>query len=201
MPELILASSDPVFLHALREALEPDWRIHTGPPAESLSGAAVLVADVRHDNKLINNDYPMLLVGTSEESKASECWLAPPFSLAELRNRLQLLLSRGYTVAQSGRMVTPGVVFWAAERRIGGSVSVMLTEKETLLLSCLLDAEGQSVRREEVLQRVWGYSAEADTHTLETHIYRLRAKLKELGLEAMIETTPDGYALAGLTSE
>lgn len=55
-----------------------------------------------------------------------------------------------------------------------------LTEKEALLLSQLLRAHPQACPRERLLKEVWGMQAAVETHTLETHIYRLRQKLGEL---------------------
>lgn len=55
-----------------------------------------------------------------------------------------------------------------------------LTEKETSILEVLYRAQGHLVRRSDLLDRVWGYSAAVTTHTLETHIYRLRQKLEDV---------------------
>jgi len=53
---------------------------------------------------------------------------------------------------------------------------IRLTEKETQLLE-YLGRSDQPVPREELLAAIWGYDGRIDTHTLETHIYRLRRKL------------------------
>ena len=58
--------------------------------------------------------------------------------------------------------------------------AVALTEKESLLLSVLAHAYPNSVPREQLLKEVWSYGEDAETHTLETHVYRLRAKLGAL---------------------
>jgi hypothetical protein len=62
-----------------------------------------------------------------------------------------------------------------------GQPSVTLTDKEVDILSYLAkcSASGATVKREELLRRVWGYSEGVDTHTLETHVYRLRQKIEE----------------------
>jgi len=57
---------------------------------------------------------------------------------------------------------------------------IRLTEKETHLLEYLGRSKGP-VAREELLAAIWGYDARIDTHTLETHIYRLRRKLDPKG--------------------
>lgn len=54
---------------------------------------------------------------------------------------------------------------------------IALTEKECALLAALAKVQPHTVTREALLADVWGMSAEIDTHTLETHIYRLRSKL------------------------
>ena len=52
--------------------------------------------------------------------------------------------------------------------------------------------------RETLLKEVWGMEADLNTHTLETHIYRLRAKLRELSGNDIIEAFEGGYRLAGV---
>ncbi|HEY8190176.1 MAG TPA: winged helix-turn-helix domain-containing protein, partial [Micavibrio sp.] len=53
------------------------------------------------------------------------------------------------------------------------STTIRLTEKERDILLLLLDAVPQSVTRQHMLDAVWGYASGVETHTLETHIYRL----------------------------
>ncbi len=73
---------------------------------------------------------------------------------------------------------------------------IKLTEKETAILKFLYRAGGQSVSREALLGEVWGYNAAVNTHTLETHIYRLRQKIEETPREArIVMTDPGGYRL------
>ena len=54
-----------------------------------------------------------------------------------------------------------------------------LTEKETAILRYLYRAGQKPVSRETLLQEVWGYNSGVTTHTLETHIYRLRQKVEK----------------------
>ncbi|MFC5069625.1 response regulator transcription factor [Flaviflagellibacter deserti] len=73
---------------------------------------------------------------------------------------------------------------------------VRLTEKETSILRYLYRAGGKVIGREELLQEVWGYNAEVTTHTLETHIYRLRQKIeKNPSNAALLVTEAGGYKL------
>lgn len=76
---------------------------------------------------------------------------------------------------------------------------VRLTEKETAILKYLYRSGAKSVGRDELLTEVWGYNSGVTTHTLETHIYRLRQKI-ELGdgKAKILVTDSDGYRLSGV---
>jgi DNA-binding response OmpR family regulator len=73
---------------------------------------------------------------------------------------------------------------------------IRLTEKETKILRYLYRAGGKPTPREELLTEVWGYNAGVTTHTLETHIYRLRQKIEaDPGAARLLVTGPGGYRL------
>jgi DNA-binding response OmpR family regulator len=61
---------------------------------------------------------------------------------------------------------------------LGDKTRVELTEKEVDILKCLINSGEEAVDRDELLKQVWNYSSDVTTHTLETHIYRLRQKLE-----------------------
>jgi DNA-binding response OmpR family regulator len=67
-----------------------------------------------------------------------------------------------------------------------------LTEKETAILRFLYRAGDQVVPRETLLREVWGYNAAVTTHTLETHIYRLRQKIETDPAQAQLLVTESG---------
>lgn len=69
---------------------------------------------------------------------------------------------------------------------------VRLTEKETAIIKFLLRSGEQIVSRDVLLQDVWGYNANVTTHTLETHIYRLRQKIERDPAHAEILVTQGG---------
>ncbi|HEY1711015.1 MAG TPA: response regulator transcription factor [Rhizomicrobium sp.] len=72
---------------------------------------------------------------------------------------------------------------------------IRLTEKETNILKFLYRA-GETVPRETLLHEVWGYNPAVTTHTLETHIYRLRQKIEASpGLAQILVTESGGYRL------
>lgn len=73
---------------------------------------------------------------------------------------------------------------------------IRLTEKETSILKYLYRSGERVVSRETLLHEVWGYNAGVTTHTLETHIYRLRQKIeKDAAHPAILVTEAGGYKL------
>jgi len=75
---------------------------------------------------------------------------------------------------------------------------IRLTEKEANILKYLYRAGGKPVPRDELLHEVWGYNPAVTTHTLETHVYRLRQKIEPDPAHARILITESGgYRLQG----
>ena len=118
--------------------------------------------------------------------------------LAQGPYRLQELLTR----IRSAQEEVPqtlgfhGFVFQPRTRTLAHKASVLdLTDKESQLLQALLQAPQMTLSREALLKNIWGIEAGLNTHTLETHIYRLRAKFKELSGSEMIAATDKGYTM------
>ena len=72
---------------------------------------------------------------------------------------------------------------------------IILTEKEIQLLELFLDKK-KPISKDNILSAVWNYSSDADTHTVETHIYRLRKKINYKFMdEKFILNSKAGYYL------
>jgi DNA-binding response OmpR family regulator len=69
---------------------------------------------------------------------------------------------------------------------------VRLTEKEAAIIKYLYRAERKVVTRDVLLEEVWGYNSGVTTHTLETHVYRLRQKIERDPSNAEILVTESG---------
>jgi DNA-binding response OmpR family regulator len=78
-----------------------------------------------------------------------------------------------------------------------GQKKIRLTEKEAAILKYLYRVGNKTVSRETLLGEVWGYNAAVTTHTLETHIYRLRQKIEtDPAHTRLLITEPGGYRLS-----
>ena len=81
-----------------------------------------------------------------------------------------------------------------SRRLIKNDISLELTEKEIELIELL--NKKSFTKKKEILSTIWKYSSDADTHTVETHIYRLRKKIKEIfDDEIFIKSEKKGYTI------
>jgi len=76
-----------------------------------------------------------------------------------------------------------------------GKLSLKLTERETDMILFLINSK-KPVNVETLEKEIWQHSSELETHTVETHIYRLRKKIKtEFGNDELIKSNKDGYTI------
>lgn len=141
---------------------------------------------------------PVLLLGAGAEDWEVTETLPLPVRLGALLARLRYYLNLRQGLAQNC-VSWQGHMIDGAQKLIQfGAVEQVLTEKETAIL-LLLAESAQPWSRDDLLREIWGYDASIDTHTLETHIYRLRRKLAALAGGGDIVTTPNGYLLSCAT--
>ena len=130
------------------------------------------------------------------ESGAND-YVTKPFRFAVLLARVRTLL-RQYETSEDAVFTIGPYTFRPSSKlllNLNGS-KIRLTEKETSILRRLYRAGQRSVPRQTLLQEVWGYNSEVTTHTLETHIYRLRQKIeKDAIVPAILITELGGYRL------
>ena len=82
---------------------------------------------------------------------------------------------------------------------LGEKTKVELTEKEVDILQCLINSGQETVDRDTLLKTVWNYSPDVTTHTLETHIYRLRQKLEiDASIPRLIISKDGGFTIGSL---
>ncbi len=147
----------------------------------------------------------IMLTGAVAESDAiagldagANDYVAKPFRLGELMARLRAQL-RQHEASEDAVFVIGPYSFQPAHKLLldaAAKKKVRLTEKEAAILRFLYRSGEQPVSRETLLGEVWGYNAGVNTHTLETHIYRLRQKMeKDPAVAAILVTEAGGYRL------
>ena len=138
-------------------------------------------------------DVPVLLLADPELPTPAGDHIVKPFRLADLLAKLNHHLSRHAASDDLPVAIGPYLFRPGAKLLTAGARKVRLTEKETDILK-FLHAAGATVARETLLHEVWGYNPAVTTHTLETHIYRLRKKIED-GDAKILLTEDGGYRL------
>ena len=125
-------------------------------------------------------------------------YIAKPFRMGVLLARLRAQLRQHehsedavFTIGPYSFRPSAKMLVEQATRK-----KIRLTEKEAAILKFLYRAGQRVIGRETLLGEVWGYNAGVTTHTLETHVYRLRQKIERNPSQAeILVTEPGGYRL------
>ena len=130
------------------------------------------------------------------ESGAND-YVTKPFRFAVLIARIRVHLRQHETSGDASFRIGPYTFQPGAKQLVAADgAKLRLTEKETAILRYLYRADQRTVAREILLKEVWGYNAAVTTHTLETHIYRLRQKIEaDPTRAAVLVTDAGGYKL------
>lgn len=153
---------------------------------------------------LLSKSYrgPVLYLTHSDESFAVETIRLPvryPAFVQKIRSLAVSFWFRDDRVMEIGPMsLRPAFKELLRE----GGAPITLTEREVEILIYLYRAQGKIIRREVLLAEIWGYNPEVSTHTLETHVYRLRQKIETApDLTGLLQTEAGGYRLVSTSGE
>lgn len=220
--KLLLVDDDAALRQSLAEQLAAEFDT---VQAESGAAAVAAVAAARFDAILLDVGLPdadgreicrqlraagvsapiIMLTGASGESDTitgldagANDYVTKPFRLGVLLARLRAQLRSHEASTDAVFNIGPFTFQPAAKLLIenGSRKKIRLTEKEVAILRYLHRAGDKPVTRETLLGEVWGYNAGVNTHTLETHVYRLRQKIeRDPGRAEILVTAPGGYRL------
>ena len=106
--------------------------------------------------------------------------LQQPFRIFELVDVLKLIFEKMKT-KRANKIIFGYISFIISERKLiyKDKRTVGLTEKESDIILCLLNSGKKGIKKEKVMSQVWMLNPNMETHTFETHLYRLRKKIKE----------------------
>lgn len=188
---------DPTLAPRTASSLEDGLRLLAQEAADAVivSGDEVMAETYRDALHAAGCDAPVLTLLLPGESAPDEAILVKPVRMARLFPKLRRLLRR----AERDETIHLGsFVFHPLAKTLqkADGALIRLTEKETAIL-LFLHRAGEAVARDILLAEVWGYNPRVTTHTLETHIYRLRQKLEtEPSDQPILLTEAGGYRLA-----
>ena len=146
----------------------------------------------------------IMLTGQIDEediAKGLDKWannyIDKPIRFSELFSMICAQL-RQYKAADNVRFMTHNFEFEPHKKTLNCLNTrgvILLTEKETMMLKKLFQIWPETISKEGLLSEVWGHQNMLATHTLETHIYRLRKKIARFTKAPLVETTQGGYRL------
>ena len=206
MKKILLINDNHYFYKALKDQLELDGEFHL-QFAESITHAALLISKEDFNASLLDLSFceegdsaviaslyneeidPPLLVFIEKETDIDsfhfhdfliEDYIVKPFKIGTLIIKLRETIVKA-TKTRNRNLKLGRYTFIAEEKvliDLKRNNKIRLTEKETAILRKLYLANGKVVTRKTLLEEVWGYNAEVASHTLETHMYKLRKKLE-----------------------
>ena len=113
------------------------------------------------------------------ESTEKHYFIERPFRIQYLNKKISTILAKISNSTEVTHKIGP-FIFFPLKKIItlDDETKIELTEKEVGILKSLTSSGEEAVDRDTLLKQVWNYSSDVTTHTLETHIYRLRQKLE-----------------------
>ncbi len=210
---VLIVDSNPLLAKGLQDLLSQCEHFQSDF-APSIAIATEMMQKQRYDVRIVDEDLlnettgsfweefsPGIILTNQEPERLDSCndmiddiYLTKPFKFSDLLKCLESISSNnkwqlGPWYFQEGHHCV------LAEGR-----RESLTVKESEILTYLCRANGNIVYREHLLRDIWGYKCDIDTHTLETHIYRLRCKIEPyLDKPQILVTEKNGYRLDNLS--
>jgi len=222
--KILLVDDDAALRHSLAEQLQLHEEFAT-VEAETAAEALESVKDAYFDCILLDVGLPdmdgrdlcklmrrngvrspvIMLTGVDSDADAilgldsgANDYVTKPFRLGVLLARLRAQL-RQFEQSEDAVFTIGRYTFRPSAKMMiddEKNRKVRLTEKETAILKYLYRVGSKTVGRDVLLGEVWGYNAGVTTHTLETHVYRLRQKIERDPSNAeILVTEPGGYRL------
>ena len=222
--KILLVDDDEELRHSLAEQLELHESFDISQAGDGKGGLAA-VKDQRFDIILLDVGLPdmdgrdlcrlmrkadvraPIIMLTAQDSDADTIlgleagandYVTKPFRLNVLLARVRAQLRQFANTEDAVFTIGPYSFQPANKIMVKGEneQKIRLTEKETAILKYLLRAGDTVVNRDTLLGEVWGYNANVTTHTLETHVYRLRQKIEpDPSNASLLVTEPGGYRL------
>jgi DNA-binding response OmpR family regulator len=145
--------------------------------------------------KKISNKPVLVLENKNLSIKCLHEKVTLPVTLLDLKSKIINLITT-YKFNENSSIKINDYTLDKNEKKLKkNNLFIVITEREIQLIQLLLD-EKKPLSKNVILKRVWNYAEDADTHTVETHIYRLRKKiLKKFNDENFIINLKEGYSV------
>jgi two-component system alkaline phosphatase synthesis response regulator PhoP len=228
-PKILIVDDDPSIIRLLEMILqEANYDVYSSNSGETVPGMiqelqpSLIILDIELPDlngidlvsiiRLHTQAPIMMLSGRSSDiekissfNSGADDYVVKPFSVAELKARVQAILRRLGNGAQAVQTPAPTLaaeqpaiqLAFDQHRVFIGSTELSLTQKEFHLLQLLVNEKGKVLSREVILDKIWGINNfDVETRAVDACISRLRKKVKIVLGQDVIEAIPGfGYRL------
>ena len=143
--------------------------------------------------------FPAIIIGSSEDiltlEKNSFLFLKIPFYFNELLKITENIILQRDIIDYSNLKFGKIILDMTGKLIKGLNNSVKLTDKEARIMWHLIDAKGDTISQDYLLNKIWGYNKDIETKTLTTHIYTIRKKIAPFKGILSIESSENGYQI------
>ena len=148
------------------------------------------------DDTLKDVKAPIIFLARDEDFDGSKMHhiISKPFALNDFLDDIKASINI-FENSSDGTLEFNRYVLYPVRKEIlnlRNNETTKLTEKEVAIIKYLYKNKDKVIGKNDLMQEVWGYAADATTHTVETHIYRLRQKVEHEDAEAQLILTSDG---------
>ena len=161
--------------------------------------AVIIESDLEKKISLDNISIPKIFIQNKSQKKMAknpfEIIFKLPLSIVQF-NQSVVDICKKYEFNKNSLIRIKDYILDKNERALKkGNKVLKITEKEIYFIDTLNSLK-KPLSKDYILKNIWAYSSDADTHTIETHIYRLRQKIKDnFGDSNFIKNNADGYSL------
>lgn len=194
MSNVLILSENETFKSDLSDQIKhhiPDFEV-----TEDNDSADIIVVDENADIlKSIEKNIPVIFLSFDDNSSVkAHTIIQKPFVLSAFLDAVKSSINI-FENSDEGNLEFNDYILYSSRKEIYNNrdkSTTKLTEREVSLIKYLYKNAGKIVSKNDLMQEVWEYSADVATHTVETHIYRLRQKVEKDDTDSQIIITSDG---------
>ena len=202
MPNILFLSANRPFQEDLVSQIEqnlPDYKVYTWDDNQTVFDIALLDGKEFLSEFRINHvKVPALILEPADSDETTsdklDMFVFKPLRLSHLLNQIKSGINV-FENSADGFLHFGEYELHPVDKDILNTVTgktAKLTEREVSIIQYLYKSRGKAVPKNELLQNVWEYSGDVTTHTIETHIYRLRKKVEQETAGAQIVSAEEG---------
>lgn len=202
MPNILFLSGNAVFKADVLDQISHHAQEFCVSDDESVADIVIVDEDISLLNEFLKKDIkaPVILLSSKDvdDNRNIHHVIYKPMSLNKFLDDIKASINI-YEKSSEGKLEFNNYILDPSHKEIlnlRNNEVTKLTEKEVAIIKYLYKNRDKTIGKNDLIQEVWGYSSDVYTHTVETHIYRLRQKVEHEDSSAQLIITSDGgYSL------